>query len=229
MLDLFSCNGKIHQAHKSPQPTWLRFVAVFLCSSSLVPYHLTMHKESCIGNVKQQIREYLRCSVATLSLYLADGTALSDGECISSLGIRNKDRIYCRIDIDPPKIIVTTPEAAVAVRQQIAKAEETWSKHDGSKAGSKRKRETDLTFRERFSKGQEGAKVGIYLGLRSGFLNRRGRRQGEEISAIAFKFSQPSAPSPDTISMPRSNEGLSRSCLHTRRLATAFGRQPEAV
>ena len=134
-------------------PAWLRITAHVLCSS-LPPMHLHMHASSPAVNVKRELRELLRIPALCLSLHLADGEPLPDGASLRDLGVRDGERVYCRIHTEDPP-----PAAAVdagRVREQIRRAE---GSAEGGGAGSKGAR--------------SGVAPGAFLGMRRGFLSGR--------------------------------------------------------
>jgi hypothetical protein len=172
----------IRVIRKLPPLTWLQLNATFICSSSLMPLTVSMHKESSISNVKQQIREYLRCSKAVLSLHLADGFPLPDHESLADLGLGSDthSRLFCRVHAD---LLATTPlhadEAAAAaevVRQQIRQAEASWAAAGGG--GAKRRRDFDDAARSRESVRRRRERGGTFLGMRRGFLRGAGVPSG---------------------------------------------------
>jgi hypothetical protein len=99
---------------------WLRVTAHILCSS-FPPMPLPMCASSHVADVKHELRDLLRIPNLCLSLHLADGEPLPDGASLRDLGVRDGERVYCRIHTEDPP-----PAAAVdagRVREQIRRAE----------------------------------------------------------------------------------------------------------
>ena len=137
------------------RPVWLRITAHVLCSS-LPPMHMPMRSSSNAAAVKRELRELLRIPALCLSLHLADGEPLPDGASLRDLGVRDGERVYCRIHTENPP-----PAAAVEagrVREQIRRAEGAGER--GS-AGSK--------------EVKSGGARGPFLGMRRGFLSESSR------------------------------------------------------
>ena len=93
-----------------------------------------------MGNTMQQIREFLRCPTAILSLHLVDGVLLNDGQSLGNLSISYQVQLYCSLHTEVP---TTTPEqinsaagapefpvaearAAAEVCEQIYQSEKIW-------------------------------------------------------------------------------------------------------
>jgi hypothetical protein len=123
-------------------PTWLRLTAHILCSS-FPPMGIPMLASSTAAHVKRELRDLLRIPTLCLTLHLADGEPLPDGASLRDLGVRDGERIYCRIHAeDPPP---ATAVDAERVREQIERMERTaegrggcleLARHGGERAGA---------------------------------------------------------------------------------------------
>ena len=94
-----------------------------------------MRASSHVADVKHELRDLLRIPNLCLSLHRADGEPLPDGASLRDLGVRDGERVYCRIHTEDPP-----PAAAVdagRVREQIKRAEEAG---EGEGGRSKRAR-----------------------------------------------------------------------------------------
>ena len=113
---------------------WLRITAHVLCSS-LPAMDIPMLSSSTAADFKRELRELLR--IPALSLHHADGEPLPDGASLRDLGVRDGERVYCRIHTEDPP-----PAAAVdagRVREQIRRSA-AGGAGEGGGAGSKRAR-----------------------------------------------------------------------------------------
>jgi hypothetical protein len=114
------CTYKLLVIRRPVTPTWLRITAHVLCSS-FSPIPLPIRVSWRAYDIKRELRELLRIPALCLSLHRADGELLPDGASLRDLGMRDGERVYCRIHTEDPP-----PAAAVEagrVREQIRRAE----------------------------------------------------------------------------------------------------------
>jgi hypothetical protein len=96
---------------------------------------LPIRASSPAADIKRELRDLLRIFNLCLFLHRADDEPLPDGASLRDLGVRDGERVYCRIHTEDPP-----PAAAVdagRVREQIRRAEAT---EKGGVRGSKRAR-----------------------------------------------------------------------------------------
>ena len=156
-----------------------------------------MHASSPVANVKQQLRELLRCAVASLSVYGADGALLPDTMSLSELGFSSGCRLYCRILAEEPAPLTADAAAGLGafvpngfpadIRELIRKADAAFHGRVGSSEAvpTQGKRSRDSGYNR--GAGCRKATRGLFAGMRRGFLSFRG-------PAAATAGGPPSAP-----------------------------------
>ena len=149
-------------------PAWIRLTAIFLCTTSLKPITFRMHTSSPVANVKKQLRELLRCPVACLSIYAADGAVLPDAILLRDLGAAAAGRVYCRVHAAEPTML--QPGVSTSVRDQIQRANSTWCR-DALAAGCKRPRDDRSGGGNDSGGGRRPG--GLFDALKPGFLSSR--------------------------------------------------------
>jgi hypothetical protein len=173
---------KLLISRRPPGPTWIKFTAAFLCTTSLKPLTFRMHSASPVANVKRQVQESLRCH-ACLSIHSADGALLPTAISLRDLGVADGGRLYCRILAQEPALLPqrAVADAAAAVREQIRIADRIWRRGPPS-AGSKRPLDDP----------EAGDEASIGVGVGGGGGEQAGHRSASLFVAMRQGFLLPS-------------------------------------